>query len=447
MSRTTRNMTEGSPVRHVLLFALPLMLGYICQQLYTMTDAAIVGRFAGVEALSAVGCTDWLSWMGFSLVTGFMQGFGIPISQRFGAGDMKGMRRCISTCMILGLLIAAAFTLVGTALVRPMLRWIGTNERIFDSAAEYLTILYAGILCTAVNHLFGTFLRAVGNSRVPFLAMIVSAVINIALDLWFVVGLRWNVKGAAVATVISQAIAAAFCAAAFFRIEVLRFPKGEFTFDRGDAKKAMRLAAPMALQYVLISVGGLFVQARVNAFGFVYVAGFAATGKFCGLQEQAAIAYGQACTTYVGQNLGAGRMDRVRSGIRKTAILALVTSFVMGGFMILIARPALSLFIEPGADPRVTQVALNYLYAMSGTLCTLYLLMVYRSSLYGLGDTLRPAISSLIQVAMRIAAAWLGTIWFGRGAINFAETAAWLGALIMMYLVFRYRTGEARQCG
>ena len=441
MSKNIKDMTHGSPARLIVTFALPLMLGNIFQQLYTMTDAAIVGPFAGTDALGALGSADWLCWLVFGVIGGFMQGFSILVAQRFGGGDMRLMRRSVSTLVILAGIVAVVFTAAGLILTVPLLRLMGTLDRVFDLAAAYLHILYGGICVTAAYNLLSSLLRALGNSRSPLIAMVAASVTNIALDLLFVVVFHWDVAGAAAATVIAQGVATVICLMAVLKLEPLRFQKGEFAFHRGDAGQLLKLAAPMAFQNTMISVGGMAVQKVLNGLGYLYVTGFTATNKLYGLLEAAAVSFGYAITTYTGQNLGARRFDRIRSGMRKAALIAFVTALCLTGVMFLAGRPCLSLFIASSADPGVMEVAVKYLHYMAAALFILYFLYVYRSALQGMGDTFMPMLSGLAECVMRVGAAWLLTLpaLLGPEGIYFAEPAAWTGAAILLVVSYFHR--------
>ena len=441
MSKNIKDMTHGSPARLIVTFALPLMLGNIFQQFYTMTDAAIVGQFAGTDALGALGSADWLCWLVFGVIGGFMQGFSILVAQRFGGGDMRLMRRSVSTLVILAGIVAVVFTAAGLILTVPLLRLMGTLDRVFDLAAAYLHILYGGICVTAAYNLLSSLLRALGNSRSPLIAMVAASVTNIALDLLFVVVFHWDVAGAAAATVIAQGVATVICLMAVLKLEPLRFQKGEFAFHRGDAGQLLKLAAPMAFQNTMISVGGMAVQKVLNGLGYLYVTGFTATNKLYGLLEAAAVSFGYAITTYTGQNLGARRFDRIRSGMRKAALIAFVTALCLTGVMFLAGRPCLSLFIASSADPGVMEVAVKYLHYMAAALFILYFLYVYRSALQGMGDTFMPMLSGLAECVMRVGAAWLLTLpaLLGPEGIYFAEPAAWTGAAILLVVSYFHR--------
>ena len=439
MRNNVSDMTSGSPVKLLLKFSLPLMLGNIFQQMYTMTDAAIVGQFAGAEALGAVGSADWLCWLVFGVISGIMQGFSILVAQRFGAADYKGMRRSLATSIMLAGIVVVLFTSVGIAAVKPLLRLMGTREELFSQAAGYLYVLYGGIAITAVYNLLASMLRALGNGRAPLVAMVVASVTNIGLDLLFVIVFKWGVIGAAAATVIAEVFASVICFIAISKLDILKFQKGEFIFDRADARTLVKLASPMGFQNILICVGGMAVQTVINGLGFAFVTGFTATNKLYGVMEAAAISFGYAITTYTGQNLGAGRFDRIRGGMRKAAVIGLVTSLILTGIIFLGGRCLLSLFIESSADPGVMVVALRYLRTMAATLASLYMLYVYRSALQGMGDTVMPMVSGLVEGVMRVSAAWILTSIVGPNGIYYAESAAWIGAAILLAISYFYR--------
>ena len=438
MSKNVKDMTHGSPARLIVTFALPLMLGNIFQQLYTMTDAAIVGQFAGTDALGALGSADWLCWLVFGVIGGFMQGFSILVAQRFGGGDMRLMRRSVSTLVILAGIVAVVFTAAGLILTVPLLRLMGTLERVFDLAAAYLHILYGGICVTAAYNLLSSLLRALGNSRSPLIAMVAASVTNIALDLLFVVVFHWSVIGAAAATVIAQGVATVICLMAVLKLEPLRFQKGEFTFHRGDAGQLLKLAAPMAFQNTMISVGGMAVQKVLNGLGYLYVTGFTATNKLYGLLEAAAVSFGYAITTYTGQNLGAQRYDRIKKGVRSSTVMALATAVTIGAVMILCGRSVLMLFIsgEPDEVAKVLSIAYRYLVVMSSCLPILYILYVYRSAQQGMGDTVVPMLSGAAELVMRIGAALLLPCIMGQDGIYLAEVAAWTGAAVLLVITY-----------
>lgn len=438
----TRDMTSGSPAKHIVFFALPLMFGNVFQQLYTAVDAAIVGQFAGVEALGALGSADWPLWLMISVIIGFMQGFSILVAQRFGAHNAAGLRQAVATTIILAFGITLFFTVAGLVAIRPVLRLLDTNARVVSMAEDYLIIMFGGIGITALYNLLTAFLRALGNSRAPLIAMIIASCTNIALDFWFVVGFQWGVKGAAGATLIAQGLACLICLAYTRKLESLRLSKADFAHVGRDIKTLFRLAAPMASQNALISMGGMAVQRVINGLGFYYVTGFTATNKLYGMLEMAAVSYGYAITTYTGQNLGAGNYARIRHGVNRALVIATVTAAIVAGCMFLFGKALLSLFIEKTADPQVLSIAQHYLFIMAGMLPVLYFLYVYRSALQGMGDTVMPMISGFGECAMRVGVAWALTRAIGAKGIYFAEPAAWTGAAVILTITYYLRQAK-----
>ena len=435
------DMTKGKPSRLILAFALPMMLGNICQQLYTVVDGAFVGRFAGIDALAAVGAADWLCWLFLGVVMGYTQGFSVLISQRFGARDEAGLRRAAALSAGLTALIAVAVIALSQSLMVPILRLLGTPEDIFSQAVLYLRIIMCGVPIYAAYNAQAAMLRAVGDSKSPLIAMLIASGVNIGLDGLFVIVFRWGVAGAAAATLIAQASACLYCLAVVRRMPMLRFGREDMKWDGPLARRLIVLGSPTAVQNVIIGLGGMAVQRVINSYGSVFIAGFTATNKLYGLMEMAAVSYGAAIAAYAGQNYGAGQKERLKNGVRSGAVMALITSFAIAAALFLAGRPVLSLFVDPDAALReeVLAVALRYLHFMLAGLFILYLLYVYRSALQGMGDTLTPMLSGGAEMVMRLSVAMLLPLLLGQDGIFFAEPAAWLGAEVLLMATYYYR--------
>ena len=432
-------MTFGHPARLALSFALPLMLGNIAQQLYTITDAAIIGQFAGIEAFSALGSAEWMVWMVFGVISSVMQGFGIPMAQLFGAGDLRHLRRTVRTAALIALIIALGYTALGLSTALPLLRLLGTIENLRSRALTYLMIVISGTLFTTIYNLSATVLRALGNSRAPLIAMAVSSVMNIVLDLLFVWGFKWSIADAAAATVFSQLAASLVCLWQVRKLDILKSDDDEKAaerFSRKDAGTLLRLAAPMALQSVLIGLGGMALQSVINSLGESFVAGFSAGNKLYGVLEMAAVAFGMAVVTYTGQNLGAKQFSRIRLGIRWFAPLGVLMSLVITAIMFIFGRDFLRLFIEKGAPEDAMKVAVRYIRTMAASLSTLYLLYIYRSALQGIGNTFIPMVSGLAECVARVGMAVLLTHTVGSSGIYWVETAAWSAAMILLIIAW-----------
>ncbi len=441
MAQHIRSMTEGSPTKLIFAFALPLMAGNVFQQLYTVVDTAIVGQFVGVEALAAVGAADWLNWMVLGIVQGLTQGFSILMAQHFGAGDHRELSRTVGASLTLSALAAGVTLLVSQLAVTPVLRLLGTPQDIAGDSALYLRIIFGGIpIITAYNFLAGI-LRALGDSKTPLYAMILAALINVGLDLLFVIVFHWGVAGAAAATVIAQTFSGIYCFWNVKKITVIRLEKGDLRLSRGMAGTLLKLGSPVALQNGIISIGGMVVQSVVNQFGMLFIAGYTATNKLYGILETAAISYGYAVTSYVGQNLGAKKIKRIKSGMKAATVIALLTSAVISVCMVLFGKFFLGLFISgtPEEAASTMEVAYRYLVIMASFLSVLYMLHIYRSALMGLGDTVMPMVSGFVEMLVRIASALLLPMVVGEDGVFIAEVGAWTGAAILLVSMYFVR--------
>lgn len=434
MSTHIKTMTQGNPGKLILTFALPLMAGNVFQQLYTVVDTMVVGKYLGVGALAALGASDWMNWMMLGIVQGFAQGFAIRMAQDFGAGKYDSLRKVIGNSCILALLSSLALVLIGQLTARPVLGLLQTPDDIIGSALLYLRIMFLGLPIVMAYNLFASILRSLGDGQTPLRAMVVASITNIVLDLLFVLAFHWGIAGAAAATLIAQLVSGFFCLYHIHRIEILQMSASDFQMEGVLGGKLMALGFPMAFQNCIIAIGGMIVQFVVNGFGVLFIAGFTATNKLYGILEIAATSYGYAMITYVGQNLGAGRIKRIRQGMRSALAIAIVTSLVIAAVMLLFGRTILSWFISgtPEETAQTLQVAYFYLAVMSVFLPVLYILHVTRSGLQGLGNTLLPMVSGIAEFIMRTAAALLLPLAIGERGIFYAEIFAWLGADVIL---------------
>ena len=308
-------------------------------------------------------------------------------------------------------------------------------------ALLYLRIIFCGIPFTTAYNMFACELRAIGNSKAPLTAMLIASLINIVLDLLFVAVFGWGIAGAAIATIIAQLFSAIYCFAILKQIKLVQLAKSDFEHEAKLDLNLLQLGIPVVFQNIIIGVGGLVVQYVINGYGFLFVAGFTATNKLYGLLEMAAISYGYAIVTYVGQNLGAKQFDRIKSGVRVSLLISLATSIVISVAMFLFGKPILSLFLsgEQQQIEAVLEIAFHYLSIMAAMLWVLYFLYVYRSALQGLGDTLLPMLSGFAEFLMRIGAALILPIFIGQNGIFFAEIAAWSGAALLLCISYYIR--------
>ena len=448
MARTL-NMTTGSPMKLLFSFALPLMFGNIFQQLYTVVDTAIVGRGVGMVALAALGTVDWLNWMMLGIAQGFTQGFCIRMAQKFGAQDEEGLKQTLGTSIVLTALVAIAGTLISQLGLPLFLTWMQVPDYLRESATLYSRIIMGGFAAVCFFNLCSSTLRAVGDSKTPLVAMVVAATTNIVLDIVAVFILKWGIAGAAAATVFSQLLSGALCAIKIAKTPELQFEKRHLTMHLTMAGDLMGIGIPAAVKNIIIAVGGMIVQTVVNSFdSMAFIAGFTATNKLYGLLEIAALSYGYAVTTYVGQNYGAGNLPRIRSGVRAANILAVLSSLVIAAVMLLFGRPITMLFIsreDALLALEAGETAYRYLCLMSVSLPILYLLYVYMSALQGMGNTVAPMWSAAFELAIRLAVAFTVAHLGVRSGIFWAEVGAWYGGALTQALGYFLQIRKLRK--
>lgn len=447
MTAKVRDMTKGNPGRLILVFAVPLMIGNVFQQLYTMVDTVVVGQVAGVQALAALGAVEWIMWMVLGVSSGITQGFAILMAQDYGARKWKQLKKTVAHSYILTTITAVLLFLTSQIFAHWILSFLNTPDNIIEMSLLYLRIVFCGIPVVAAYNVFAGVLRSLGNSRTPLVAMVIAAGINIILDLIFVAGFHMGVAGAALATVIAQCFSALYCFIIVRKIEIVHITKDDFRAVPGLNRKLLSLGTPILFQDVIISLGGLAVQFVVNGYGFLFVAGFTATNKLYGILEMAAISYGYAIVTYVGQNLGAGQISRIKKGVHVSGFLAFLTSAFISVMMFIFGKHILRMFIsgDPAQTEQVLGIAWHYLSIMASVLCILYFLYVYRSALQGLGDTMIPMLSGVVEFFIRVGVALLLPKIMGQNGIFYAEITAWTGAAVLLAVSYYIRIRKFRE--
>ncbi|WP_102410865.1 MATE family efflux transporter [Beduinella massiliensis] len=425
------DMTRGRPARLIVTFALPLMLGTIFQQLYSLVDSAVVGRLLGVDAFAAVGAASFFGWLSFSVVLGLSQGFGVLFAQRFGA--KTGLKRAVSMALLLTLALGAALTALFQLAVHPVLLLVRTPDALLSGALAYLRWTLGGLVVTFLYNAAASLLRAVGDGRTPLVAVILSSVLNIVLDLLFVAALHLGISGVALATVLAQFFAFGYCLWKLRTYPDLLPALGDFRLEAGTLHELLRLGAPLAFRDAVISVGGLVVQSVINGYGVLFVAGTTAARRYFGLMEMAGGALEGALATFVGQNYGAGEGDRIRTGVRICVRIAVVCAVAVALLIVALGRPLLGLLVAPGEEA-AQAIGVGYANLCAIALClpALYLLYVYRSALQGIGRPFVPMLSGFAELLLRIAAVYLLPRWFGVWGVYFAEPAGWVGAGLLL---------------
>lgn len=435
MHEHSTSMTSGRPFGLLIRFALPLIIGSVFQQLYTITDAAIIGRGVGPQALAAVGAGDWILWMVVGAIQAMMQGFSIETATAYGQENEKRLVSAIWHSVVLAAVISAVMTAVSLLLMKPALNLLNTPADIMDGALTYLGILYTGCVIITAYQLAAALLRSFGDSRTPLYAMTAASLINIGLDLLFVYRFHMGIGGAAWATVIAQGAAALICIAKL-RNQISLPLRMEFRME--TAVRLVRLGLPLAFQVVIIAAGGLALQNAVNQYGSVFVAGYTAANKMFGILESAGIAFGYGAASYTAQNLGAGKTERIPEGVRAGLLFSVLVSGFISVCMLVFGRSIMSLFVERSAQnyDMIIDTAYQYLSVMSYALLMLYMLHLYKSMLQGLGLTVQSMISGIVELAARIILVFTLPGLIGSVGIFIAEIGAWIGAALYLMLTY-----------
>jgi len=441
----TRDMTVGNPTKLIFTFSMPLLLTNVCQQLYQIADASIVGKGMGVKALAAVGATDWTYWIILWTITTMTQGFATFISRYYGEHNYQKMNKAIANSVSLTAFVALVLTVGGLLLAGPVLDLLKTPADIRDDAVIYLSTMVAGSLAVAGYNITASILRALGDGKSPMIAMILGAVLHIGLAVITVFVFHWGVFGAALSSILSQAVAFLYCLRQILRISFVSLTKEDFKPDFAMMKKLLGFGLPLAIQYWVINISGMVMQSTINLQGSIFIAGYTAMNKVYGLLECSAISLSFSATTFFSQNFGAKQLARIRSGMRATTVIAIGMALAVGGLMILFGRQLLSsLFIdfsEAGATEALA-VGYRYVVTMSACLIILYLIYVYRSILHSVGSSIPSMISGFTEFGGRVLIAKVFFPIFGAESLFFAEPAAWLGSLLFImasYYVLRGR--------
>lgn len=426
------NMTVGSPTRDILKFALPLIGGYILQQMYLIIDAAIVGRFVSVGALAAVGASASVMFLIMGFCNGACAGFAIPVAQAFGAQDLSAMRQYVANAVRLSVALALVITVTTCALCSPILRMVNTPDDIFADAYTFLVLQLAAIPFTFAYNLLSSLIRALGNSRQPFYSLIFSSIVNILLDFLFIVIMGLGVEGVGLATMLSQAVSGWMCLTYIRRKMQLLMPKG--SERRYDHTKAMRLLVnglPMGLQFSITAIGSIMLQSANNALGTVYVAAFTASIRIKYLFTCVFENIGVAMATYCGQNIGARKLDRIALGIR-SAIKIMLIYFAMTFVLIMpFAEEMMMLFVDRSETAIIDNAALfmrvaAYFYPVLG------LLTILRYSIQGLGYSTMSMLSGVMEMLARCGVSlWLVPAIHFLG-VCYGDPVAWISADVFL---------------
>ena len=427
----TKDLTTGSPMRLILNFTVPTLLGLLFQQLYNMVDAMIVGKLLGSQALGAVGATGSINFFVIGFCLGVCSGFAIPVAQRMGAKDYPQMRRFAANAAYLSGLIALVLTVVTGLFCRDILTAMHTPADLFADANAYIFVIFMGIPVVFLYNLLACIIRALGDSRTPVYFLALSSGLNIVLDLAFILVFHWGVAGAAVATVVSQGVSGAACLVYMIRrFPILHVTREESRIDLAACKSLCAMGLPMGLQYSITAIGSIVLQTSVNALGSLYVTAVATGSKVYQVLACPFDAMGSAMATYCGQNVGAGRLDRLRQGVWACSLLGLAYFGMAFLAMLLLAPQAAMLFLDPAEAGLETLVALTarYIISLTAFFFPLALVNILRFSIQGMGFGAFAILAGVLEMIARTVVGRFFVPALGYTAACFASPAAWICA-------------------
>ena len=431
-----RDLTKGSPAKIILVFTLPLLIGNIFQQFYSLADTLIVGRTMGINALATVGCTGSIMFLILGFSQGLTAGFSIITATCFGAGDKQGVRHSYVASIVLSLLITMILTIISIIFARPILDVMHTPPEIIEGAYNFIIIIFGGIIVSMLFNLFSNVMRALGDSRTPLIFLAIASIINIVLDFVFILKFNMGVSGAAWATTISQGISAILCFSHIMRnVPILKLHRSDWHLTKKIIWNHLRMGLPMAFQASIIAIGAITVQFALNNLGELSVAAYTAAQKIDTLAIQPMMSFGITMATFVAQNYGAGKIERIRIGIRQCSIISVGFSIIVGLFNILAGHFMISLFVGDN-HPKVVSLAQTYLNINGALYFVLALLFIYRFSLQGLGQSLAPTLAGVMELIMRTFAAIVLSKYLGFTGIAMASPLAWIGSCVPLGIAY-----------
>ena len=434
----TKDLTKGSPMRLIISFAVPLLFGFLFQQFYNLVDTMIVGRFLGVDDLAAVGSTGSINFLVIGFCMGVCNGFAIPVSHKFGAGDYVGMRKYVANCAWLGLAFSVIMTVVTAILCRDILVWMKTPANIIDGAYNYIFIIFIGIPTVYLYNIVAGVIRATGDSKTPVVFLVLSSIINIVLDLYFIISLHMGVAGAAWATVISQGVSGAACLVYMVKkFEILRIRREEWKVDGHMMMVLCGMGVPMGLQYSITAIGSIMLQSANNALGTACVAAFTAAMRIKMFFMCPFESLGIAMATYSGQNYGAGKPERIWMGVKASALMMIVYWAFTFCVLMLGARTFALLFVDV-SELEILKNTELFLHISVSFFPVLGLLCILRYTIQGVGYTNLAMLSGVSEMIARILVSLLAVPVFGYLAVCFGDPTAWIFADAFLIPAFIY---------
>lgn len=444
----TRDMTKGSPMKLILGFSIPLLFGFLFQQFYSLVDTIIVGRFLGTENLAAVGATGSINFLIIGFCMGICSGFSIPAAHKFGAGDYSGLRRVVANCVWLSIAFAAALTVLTTVSCRSILVLMRTPDNILEAADAYIWVIFLGIPVTFLYNMTSGIIRALGDSRTPVIFLVMSSFLNIGLDLFFIVNLQWGVQGAAWATVISQGVSGLCCLLFMVKkFELLRVRKGEWALDGHLCKSLCGMGIPMGLQYSITAIGSVILQSATNTLGSDAVAAVTAAGRIGGFLGCPFDAMGSTMATFGGQNVGAGKLDRLGRGLKSCVLLGAGYSIIALVIAVFLSRPLATLFLDV-AETAIIENVRSFLIYNTVFYFPLALVNIVRFLIQGMGFPTFAILAGVFEMAARALAGFVLVPLIGFTGVCLGSPIAWIFAdIFLIPAYFHVRKVLGRRLG
>ncbi len=435
----TYDLTKGKTTPIILRFFFPMLLTNMLQQIYTIADTMIVGKGLGDDPLAAVGNMSSLTFfiIGFSL--GLTNGFSVNIAQYYGAKDREGLRKTVASTVMLSGIITVLLTAVSMIFLRPVLELLQTSEIIMSDSLLYGYIIFGGLFTTIAYNLCASILRALGDSKTPFIAIVFSTIFNIVFNWVSIYVLHMGVEGPAIVTVISQLISAAICYAKLRKIEEIRFTREHFSDNLRICLDLLKNGIPMAIMNSITAVGCMTVQYFVNGMGVAYTSAYSACSKYINLFMQPACTAGYTMSSFTSQNFGAKKYCRIAEGFKVCMAIALITYLIFGSVMVFFPRFLASMMLN---GEQQIELAMGYLVRSGIMIFAVDFLFVVRSGCQAMGKPLFPMISGIVEMIMRVSVIIIFTDKIGFTATSYAEIAAWIGALVINAAAFAIFLGR-----
>ncbi|MGM1018553.1 MAG: MATE family efflux transporter [Actinomycetota bacterium] len=426
------SLTTGRPWRVILAFAIPLLIGNVVQQLYQFVDAIVVGRYLGVTSLAAVGATGSLLFLLLGFAWGLTSGFAIPTAQAFGARNRQGVRRSVAAGVILTGASSIVLTVGAPLLAGPLLTLMQTPTELLAEAIVFTQLSFLGAAAVMFFNYLAAIIRAIGDSRTPLVFLTIACLLNVVLVVLMVGPWGWGVAGAALSTVISQAVSVLLCLEYVRRrVPILHVHRADWRVTRADLAEHLRLGLPMGFQASIIAIGTLTVQIALNTLGADAVAAYTTASRVDGLAVALLSSLGLAMSMYAAQNHGGRRPDRIRSGVVQAVWIAIIASVVLGALLIAFGAPMIRLFIGEGSD-EVVELGHLMLVVNGLSYWALGILFVLRGALQGLGHVMIPTVTGVIELVMRVAAAIVLGALIEFTGVALSNPLAWLGAIVLL---------------